>query len=102
MLFRFGGCEARQPPGPLDVQEILKSSEAFEQALRESEQLYRSTFELAAVGVAHVSPEGRWLRVNKRLCDIVGYSEAELMKMTFQQITHPDDLSSRSRSNGKS
>ncbi len=80
------------PSGNLDVQEILQRSAAFERALRESEQLYRSTFELAAVGVAHVSPEGRWLRVNKKLCDIVGYSESELLKLTFQQITHPDDL----------
>ena len=80
------------PSGNLDVQEILQRSAAFERALRESEQLYRSTFELAAVGVAHVSPEGRWLRVNKKLCEIVGYSESELLKLTFQQITHPDDL----------
>lgn len=80
------------PSGHLDVQEILQRSASLEQALRESEQLYRSTFELAAVGVAHVKPDGRWLRVNKKLCEIVGYSEAELMKMTFQEITHPEDL----------
>lgn len=76
----------------LDVQEVLKRSAAFEQALREGELLYRTTFELAGIGVAHVSPEGRWLRVNKKLCDIVGYSEEELLKLTFQEITHPDDL----------
>ena len=78
--------------GHLDVQEILQRSAAFEQALRESEQLYRSTFELAAVGVAHVRPDGRWLRVNRKMCEIVGYSEAELMRMNFQEITHPEDL----------
>jgi PAS domain S-box-containing protein len=77
---------------PIDVQEVLQRSTALEQALRESEQVYRSTFELAAVGVAHVSPEGRWLRVNKKLCEIVGYTESELMRLTFQDITHPDDL----------
>jgi PAS domain S-box-containing protein len=75
-----------------DIQEILQRSAAFEQALRHSEQLYRSTFELAAVGVAHVSPEGKWLRVNKKLCEIVGYSEQELLRLTFQDITHPDDV----------
>ena len=84
--------DGASPSGHLDVQEILQRSAAFEQALRESEQLYRSAFELAAVGVAHVKPDGRWLRVNKKLCEIVGYSEAELMKMTFQEITHPEDL----------
>jgi PAS domain S-box-containing protein len=75
-----------------DIQEILQRSAAFEQALRHSEQLYRSTFELAAVGVAHVSPEGKWLRVNKKLCEIVGYSEQELLGLTFQDVTHPDDV----------
>src|ERR1700751_6040013 len=76
----------------IDVQEILQRSAAFEQALRQSEQLYRSTFELAAVGVAHVSPEGQWLRVNNKLCEIVGYNEQELLSLTFQDLTHPDDL----------
>ena len=60
--------------------------------MRQSEQLYRSTFELAAVGVAHVSPEGQWLRVNNKLCEIVGYNAQELLSLTFQDITHPDDL----------
>ncbi len=88
----FGTAELKNPSPHLDVQEILQRSAAFEQALRESEQLYRTTFELAAVGVAHVSPEGRWLRVNKKLCEIVGYSESELLRLTFQELTHPDDL----------
>jgi PAS domain S-box-containing protein len=77
-----------------DIHEILERSAAFEHALRQSEELYRSTFQSAGVGVAHVSPEGRWLRVNRKLCDIVGYSEPELLDLTFQQITHPDDLPS--------
>lgn len=78
--------------GSVDVEEILRRSAVLEQALLESEELYRTTFELAALGVAHVSPEGRWLRVNKKLCEIVGYSESELLQLTFQEITHPDDL----------
>ncbi len=76
----------------IDAQEISQRSAALEQALRESEELYRSTFDLAAVGVAHVSPDGRWLRVNNKFCEIVGYSEDELLKMTFKQITHPQDV----------
>src|SRR5262249_37823059 len=48
--------------------------------------------EQAAVGIAHVAPDGRWLRVNRRLCEIVGYTELELRARTFQDITHPDDL----------
>ncbi|MBT9567395.1 MAG: PAS domain S-box protein [Thiobacillus sp.] len=63
-----------------------------EQSLRESEARFGATFEQAAVGIALVSPEGHWLRVNRKLCDIVGYSETELLGLTFQDITHPDDL----------
>jgi PAS domain S-box-containing protein len=64
-----------------------------EAAMRESEDRFRATFEQAAVGVAHVGLEGQWLRVNQKLCDIVGYTESELLDLTFQDITHPDDLS---------
>ena len=60
--------------------------------LAESEKRFRSTFEQAAVGIAHVSPEGRFLRINKRFCDILGYSHEEMLQRTFQDITHPDDL----------
>ncbi len=63
-----------------------------EEELRESEERFRGTFEQAAVGVAHVSPHGSWLRVNQKLCEIAGYSREELLERTFQDITHPDDL----------
>jgi PAS domain S-box-containing protein len=63
-----------------------------EEALWESEEVSRATFEQAAVGMAHVGTEGRWLQVNDKLCAIVGYSRDELMKMTFQDIAHPEDL----------
>ncbi|MCB1932397.1 MAG: PAS domain S-box protein [Candidatus Accumulibacter sp.] len=61
-------------------------------ALRESEESFRATFEQAAVGIAQVAPDGSWLEVNQRLCDIVGYSREEMLKLSFQDITHPDDL----------
>ena len=63
-----------------------------EQRLREIEERFRATFEQAAVGIAHVALDGRWLRVNQKLCDIVGYTADELLARTFQDITHPDDL----------
>lgn len=63
-------------------------------ALRESETLFRHTFDNAPIGIALVSPEGRWLAVNRALPRIVGYSERELLDMTFQDITHPEDLDS--------
>lgn len=55
-------------------------------------ELFRQTFELAAVGIAHVSLEGRWRRANRKLCEILGYSYPELLQLTFQDITHPADL----------
>lgn len=60
--------------------------------LRESEERFRGAFDNAAIGMAIVSPEGRWLEVNPSLCEIVGYSEQELLQMTFQDVTHPEDL----------
>ncbi len=61
-------------------------------ALQKSEQRFRSAFEQAAVGIAHLAPDGTWLKVNQKLCQIVGYTEEELLQKTFQDITHPDDL----------
>ena len=63
-----------------------------EEALRRSEKRFRSTFEQAAVGIAHVAPDGKFLRINQRFCDMVGYSREEMLELTFQAITHPDDL----------
>ncbi|HUI28037.1 MAG TPA: PAS domain S-box protein [Candidatus Kryptonia bacterium] len=70
----------------------IEARKHVEEMLRESEERFRATFEQAAVGIAHVALDGRWLRVNRRLCDIVGYTEQELWARTFQDLTHPDDL----------
>jgi PAS domain S-box-containing protein len=61
-------------------------------ALEASEAQFASAFEYAVIGKALVSPDGRWLKVNRAMCEMLGYTEAELMRMTFQEITHPDDL----------
>ncbi|MDY6940704.1 MAG: PAS domain S-box protein [Cyanobacteriota bacterium] len=61
-------------------------------ALRESMERFRVTFEQAALGLAHLDPHGRWLRVNQKICDIVGYAREELLEKTFYDLTHPDDL----------
>jgi PAS domain S-box-containing protein len=62
-----------------------------EEALQRSEENFRNAFDLASIGMALVAPDGRWLRVNRALCDIVGYSSDELLATTLQAITHPDD-----------
>ncbi|BAI60650.1 putative histidine kinase [Methanocella paludicola SANAE] len=76
--------------GEIFANAIVRSE--TERALRDSEERFRATFEQAAVGIAHVSPGGRYLRVNRRYCNIVGYSHGELLSRNFQSITHPDDL----------
>jgi diguanylate cyclase (GGDEF)-like protein/PAS domain S-box-containing protein len=63
-----------------------------EAELRESEQRFRVAFNQAAVGLAHVAPDGRWLMVNQKLCEIVGYTQKEMLNMRYQELTHPDDL----------
>ena len=70
----------------------ITEDKQFKAQLKISEIRFRSTFEQAAVGIAHVATDGRWLRVNQKLCQIVGYSKLELLQKTFQDITHPEDL----------
>jgi PAS domain S-box-containing protein len=77
---------------PIDQPEPLQRKVDNVDALSDSEERFRAVFENAAVGIARVGPDGRWLEVNQRLCDIVGYSREELMAKTFADITHPDDL----------
>ncbi len=62
------------------------------EALRLSEERFRGAFDAAAIGMALVAPDGRWLQVNASLCQIAGYSEDELLGMTWKDITHPNDL----------
>jgi len=54
--------------------------------------LFKTAFNEAAIGMALVGPDGRWLRVNRSVCELTGYSEGELLQIRFQDITHPDDL----------
>jgi PAS domain S-box-containing protein len=61
-------------------------------ALTASEERFREAFESAGIGMAIVALDGRWLRVNTTLCEIVGYASSELLQKTFQDITHPEDL----------
>jgi len=61
---------------------------------RNSEARFRAAFDNAAVGIAHIGPDGRWLRVNRALCRILGYPVDELLTKSFRDVTHPDDLAS--------
>ena len=64
----------------------------IEMALRNSEEQFRHAFEDASIGMAIVSLDGHFIKVNSALCQIIGYSPEELLALTFQDITYPDDL----------
>jgi PAS domain S-box-containing protein len=66
--------------------------------LVESERLYRSTFDAAPVGIVHVGLDGQWLRVNQRLCDLLGYSREELQSSTAQQLMQCEDVAGEAES----
>ena len=68
---------------------LLKTAEA---AAREAVERFDSTFASAASGIGVVDLDGRWLRVNRAMCDIVGYSESEMLAMGFRDITCAEDL----------
>ncbi|CAI0887866.1 diguanylate cyclase domain-containing protein [Serratia proteamaculans] len=67
-------------------------TESLKSNLQRTEALFEQTFSQAAVGMALVSLEGYWLRVNPRICEMLGYSERELLDRTFQDITYREDL----------
>ena len=70
----------------------LTERKETEEALKESEERFRTAFENAPIGVALVDLSRRYLRVNYALCEMLGYSEEELLEKTSQEITHPEDL----------
>lgn len=74
------------------AEEYVKVLEEQSAALVESEERFRSAFNHAPIGIALVSVFGNWLKVNKALCEILGYTEAELLSMNFQSLIYPDDL----------
>jgi PAS domain S-box-containing protein len=95
-ILSLGKIVAFDPDGKplrmLGTHTDITARKQAEEALRASEVRFVATFEQAAVGIAQVAPDGHWLQVNQRLCEIVGYSREELLTRTFQDITHPDDL----------
>jgi PAS domain S-box-containing protein len=63
-----------------------------DEALRASEERFADAFDNAPISIGLLSTEGRWLKVNHVLCELLGYSEAEMLKFTFADVTHPADL----------
>jgi PAS domain S-box-containing protein len=69
----------------------ISARKRAEAALEESERRLLATYENASVGIAETGPDGRYLRVNPKLCDMLGYSREELLKLSFHDVTHPED-----------
>lgn len=78
--------------GPITIGMAGVAQAAAARARAEADKRFAATFEQAAVGIAHVAPDGRFLLVNDRFRQIVGYARHDLIVGGFQQITHPDDL----------
>ncbi len=78
--------------GFLGIARDLSAQRKAENELRESEMRFRRSFEHSGIGMAIVSLEGRWIQVNQSLIDMLGYERERLLGMTFQDITHPEDL----------
>lgn len=94
-LNNIESSEAQADQARRHVEELnlhLSEQERISKALEESQAHFRTAFDYAVIGMALVSPEGRWLRVNRALCEIFGYESEELLSTDFQALTHPDDL----------
>jgi len=78
--------------GFIGIDRDITDRKRAEEALRESEERFRTAFEDASTGIALIANDGYFMKVNQTLCRILGYSEEELMGKTWVEITEPDDL----------
>jgi PAS domain S-box-containing protein len=76
----------------LTKRELASKAQADRKLAEEDKKRFLSVFDCSPVGMALVAYDGRWIRVNSALCEILGYSEQELLATDFQSLTHPDDL----------
>jgi diguanylate cyclase (GGDEF)-like protein/PAS domain S-box-containing protein len=89
------GAAAQAEQARVHVEELnrhIAEQERISKALRETEEHFRNAFDYAAIGMALVSTQGTWLRVNRSLCNLLGYTEREMLDSNFQAVTHTDDI----------
>ncbi|MEM1393235.1 MAG: PAS domain S-box protein [Cyanobacteria bacterium P01_H01_bin.150] len=80
------------PVGVGNIVVEITALKRAETALREREEAFRAIFENAAVGIAQVSLDGKFIKVNEQFCQIVGYSKSQLLELKCSEITHPDSM----------
>ncbi|WP_291726308.1 sensor histidine kinase [Bernardetia sp.] len=85
--FKDGKCER-----VYGLFQDINESYIRRQELEQQKELFRQTFEYAPNGMALISLEGKWVQVNQQVCNMLGYTKEELAKLTFHDITHPEDL----------
>ena len=83
--------EEERISGIVGVNMDITRRKRAEQSLRESEERFRAVFEEGPIGLLLVSPDGRVQRVNRRFCEMLGYSECEIIALGLERLTHPDD-----------
>ena len=77
--------------GEISIIRDVSERARMEAALRDSEEYMRAIFDQAAIGITQSAADGRYVQVNQKFCDMIGYSKEELLNMTFWQVNHPDD-----------
>lgn len=92
----FGSMAARATAG-IRLHTLQEEARRRADQLELSERRFRATFENAAVGIAHVGLDGAWQQVNQRYAQLLGYTPAELERLTFQALTHPEDVEREQR-----
>ncbi|MCE1165487.1 MAG: PAS domain S-box protein [Bacteroidetes bacterium] len=84
--------ENGKPVNLFFIERDITSRKKIEEELRENEDVLSKTIEFSPIGLALLTGDGHWLKVNRSLCKILGYRERELQSKTFMEISHPDDL----------
>ncbi|MEG4808732.1 PAS domain S-box protein [Microcoleus sp. F8-D3] len=87
--------------GYFGVHRDISDRKKAEATLRDSEERFRATVEQVAVGITHPDQTGRYLRVNQKFCDIVGYTASELLSRTWMDVTYPEDIDADLEQNKK-
>jgi diguanylate cyclase (GGDEF)-like protein/PAS domain S-box-containing protein len=81
----------------IHAKELAAQTDNLLRLATENEQLFRDTFEKAAIGMSHTNLAGQLVRINQHACDMLGYTAEELIHKSFVDITHPDDIAENSR-----